>query len=63
MRGLRNGRLFSGLTDFITANQETTLLMHASSASVGLALKDAAVIVGPAGQVTAADFAGLPQAA
>jgi hypothetical protein len=31
--------------------------------TVALALKDAAVIVGPAGHVTAADFAGHAQAA
>lgn len=31
--------------------------------TVALALQDAAVIIGPAGHVTAADFTGYPQAA
>jgi hypothetical protein len=31
--------------------------------TVALALRDAAIVIGPAGHVTAADFAGYPQAA
>ena len=47
----------------ILLSRGQTFIIDRQGLTVALALKDAAVIVGPAGHVTAADFAGLPQAA